>query len=44
MSTLQSTDTFFTIGPLRIPALFESIAIPEIRMQAEALAGLLTAG
>lgn len=32
----------FTIGPLRIPALFESIAIPEIRVQAEALAGLLT--
>jgi uncharacterized NAD(P)/FAD-binding protein YdhS len=36
--------TLFTIGLLRFPALFESIAIPEIRMQAEALAGLLTAG
>jgi uncharacterized NAD(P)/FAD-binding protein YdhS len=36
--------TFYTIGPLRIPTLFESIAIPEIRVQAEALAGLLAAG
>ena len=31
----------FTIGPLRIPALFESIAIPEIRVQANELAQLL---
>jgi uncharacterized NAD(P)/FAD-binding protein YdhS len=31
----------FTIGPLRIPALFESIAIPEIRLQAEELAHML---
>jgi uncharacterized NAD(P)/FAD-binding protein YdhS len=32
----------FAIGPLRIPALFESIAIPEIRVQAAEL-GLLLA-
>ncbi len=31
----------YTIGPLRIPMLFESIAIPEIRVQAEKLAQLL---
>jgi uncharacterized NAD(P)/FAD-binding protein YdhS len=31
----------FTIGPLRIPNLFESIAIPEIRVQADELAQLL---
>ncbi len=31
----------FAIGPLRIPALFESIAIPEIRVQAEELVKLL---
>ena len=31
----------YTIGPLRIPALLESIAIPEIRVQAEELAQLL---
>jgi uncharacterized NAD(P)/FAD-binding protein YdhS len=31
----------FAIGPLRIPTLFESIAIPEIRVQAEELAKLL---
>jgi uncharacterized NAD(P)/FAD-binding protein YdhS len=34
----------YTIGPLRIPALFESIAIPEIRVQAEELAKLLAEG
>jgi uncharacterized NAD(P)/FAD-binding protein YdhS len=33
--------TLFTIGPLRIPELFESIAIPEIRVQACELAQLL---
>ena len=33
--------SLFTIGPLRIPYLFESIAIPEIRVQAEELARLL---
>lgn len=33
--------TLYTIGPLRIPALLESIAIPEIRVQAEELAQLL---
>ncbi|MEI6207695.1 MAG: hypothetical protein WCP20_13005 [Desulfuromonadales bacterium] len=33
--------SLFTIGPLRIPTLFESIAIPEIRVQAEELARLL---
>jgi len=33
--------TLFTIGPLRIPTLFESIAIPEIRVQAEELSRLL---
>jgi uncharacterized NAD(P)/FAD-binding protein YdhS len=31
----------FAIGPLRIPTLFESIAVPEIRVQAEELAKLL---
>lgn len=31
----------FAIGPLRIPALWESIAIPEIRLQAAALAKVL---
>ena len=31
----------FTLGPVRIPALWESIAIPEIRNQALALAELL---
>lgn len=31
----------FAIGPLRIPALWESIAIPEIRLQAAALVKLL---
>ena len=31
----------FAIGPLRIPALFESIAIPEIRVQADKLAQVL---
>ena len=34
----------YTLGPLRIPALWESIAIPEIRCQAAELAGLLAAG
>ena len=34
-------NNLFTIGPLRIPALFESIAIPEIRVQADELAQLL---
>lgn len=33
--------TLFAIGPLRIPDLFESIAIPEIRVQAKELANLL---
>lgn len=31
----------FTLGPVRIPALWESIAIPEIRNQALALAKAL---
>jgi len=31
----------FTLGPVRIPALWESLAIPEIRNQAKALAKLL---
>jgi hypothetical protein len=31
----------FTLGPVRIPALWESIAIPEIRNQALALAEML---
>lgn len=31
----------FTLGPLRIPGLWESIAIPEIRSQAAALAKVL---
>ena len=33
----------YTIGPLRIPSLFESIAMPEIRVQAEKLATVLAA-
>ncbi|MEI6205442.1 MAG: FAD/NAD(P)-binding protein [Desulfuromonadales bacterium] len=32
----------YTIGPLRIAALFESIAIPEIRVQADELANKLS--
>ena len=35
------TPGLFAIGPLRIPALWESIAIPEIRLQAAALIKLL---
>lgn len=31
----------FTLGPIRIPALWESIAIPEIRNQALDLAKLI---
>jgi uncharacterized NAD(P)/FAD-binding protein YdhS len=37
----RTVRNLFAIGPLRIPALFESIAIPEIRVQAEELAQLL---
>ena len=37
----SSIQNLFTIGPLRIPALFESIAIPEIRAQADTLGRLL---
>lgn len=31
----------YTLGPLRIPALWESVAMPEIRMQAKELGSLL---
>ena len=37
-----SISTLFAIGPLRIPSLFESIAMPEIRGQADDLAQLLS--
>jgi len=37
----QPVQGLFTLGPVRIPALWESIAIPEIRNQALALAELL---
>ena len=37
----QPAQGLFTLGPVRIPALWESIAIPEIRNQALALAELL---
>ncbi len=37
----RSVDGLFTLGSLRIPALWESIAIPEIRLQAAALVKLL---
>jgi uncharacterized NAD(P)/FAD-binding protein YdhS len=37
----RTVRNLFAIGPLRIPTLFESIAIPEIRVQAENLAKLL---
>ena len=37
----ESVQGLFTIGPVRIPALWESIAIPEIRNQALALAKVL---
>jgi uncharacterized NAD(P)/FAD-binding protein YdhS len=37
-------ETLFAIGPLRIPERFESIAMPEIRCQADELARLLAAG
>jgi uncharacterized NAD(P)/FAD-binding protein YdhS len=34
----------FAIGPLRSGGLFETVALPEIRVQAEALAAHLLAG
>jgi uncharacterized NAD(P)/FAD-binding protein YdhS len=37
----QPVQGLFTLGPVRIPALWESIAIPEIRKQALALAETL---
>jgi uncharacterized NAD(P)/FAD-binding protein YdhS len=37
----KTTPFLFTLGPLRIPGLFESIAIPELRVQAAELAQLL---
>ncbi|MBI3173830.1 MAG: FAD/NAD(P)-binding protein [Chloroflexi bacterium] len=37
----RSVQGLFTLGPVRIPALWESIAIPEIRNQALALAETL---
>lgn len=37
----RSVQGLFTLGPVRIPALWESIAIPEIRNQAQALAEIL---
>ena len=37
----SATPSLFTLGPLRIPGLFESIAIPELRVQAAELAQLL---
>jgi uncharacterized NAD(P)/FAD-binding protein YdhS len=37
----EPVDGLFTIGPTRIPALWESIAIPEIRNQALALAKII---
>jgi uncharacterized NAD(P)/FAD-binding protein YdhS len=37
-------ETLFAIGPLRILELFESIAMPEIRVQAAHLAQLLAGG
>lgn len=37
----RSMQGLFTLGPVRIPALWESIAIPEIRNQALALAEIL---
>jgi uncharacterized NAD(P)/FAD-binding protein YdhS len=39
----ESIQGLFTLGPVRIPALWESIAIPEIRNQALALAETLVA-
>ena len=39
----STVPNLFAIGPLRIPRLFESIAIPEIRVQAVELATLLAA-
>ena len=37
----KPVSNLFAIGPLRIPALFESLAIPEIRIQADKLAKIL---
>ena len=37
----NSVPGLLTLGPLRIPGLWESIAIPEIRAQAAELAKLL---
>jgi uncharacterized NAD(P)/FAD-binding protein YdhS len=39
----RPTPGLFTLGPLRIPALWESLAIPEIRVQAVDLAKWLAA-
>lgn len=40
----RASDRLFTIGPPRTGDLFETIAVPEIRVQAEALAGHVLAG
>lgn len=37
----ESVQGLFTLGPTRIPALWESIAIPEIREQALSVAELI---
>ena len=39
----QPSPGLFTLGPLRVANLWESVAIPEIRVQAATLAGLLIA-
>jgi uncharacterized NAD(P)/FAD-binding protein YdhS len=39
----SATKSLFTLGPLRMPRLFESIAIPEIRVQAAELPQRLAA-
>jgi uncharacterized NAD(P)/FAD-binding protein YdhS len=40
----RPSDRLFTVGPPRAGDLFESIAVPEIRVQAEALAAYLVTG
>ncbi len=37
----QPSQSIFTVGPLRMGTLFETVAMPEIRQQASDLAGLL---
>lgn len=39
---MRASSVFFTLGPPRRGELFETTAVPEIRVQAKALAARLT--